>query len=136
MNLSVRCSFRKKLITCEIVAFLCIIMFIWLDEVIDIPHLLLGAESTPLNWRESLSESMIVAIIGVLIISYTKKLIRRVKILEGFLPICSSCKRIRDSKGHWHQMESYIRDKSEAEFTHGLCPDCADKLASRLHKDF
>jgi len=136
MSMPGKCSFRRKLITCEIMAFLCIIVFIWLDEVIDIPHLILGAGSTPLNWRESLSESVIIAIVGAVIIGYTKRLIRRVKILEGFLPVCSSCKKIRDSKGHWHQMELYIRNKSEAEFSHGLCPDCADKLASRLNKDF
>jgi len=50
-----------------------------------------------------------------------------VKILSGFLPICASCKKIRDDKGYWDQIESYIRDHSEAEFTHSICPDCAKK---------
>lgn len=44
--------------------------------------------------------------------------------LRGFLPICASCKKIRDDKGYWNQIESYIRDHSEVEFTHGLCPVC------------
>ncbi len=48
--------------------------------------------------------------------------------LSGLLPICSSCKKIRDDKGCWWQLESYIRDHSEADFTHGICPDCAQKL--------
>ncbi len=48
-----------------------------------------------------------------------------IKILSGFLPICASCKQIRDDKGYWNQIESYIRDHSEAEFSHGICPDCA-----------
>lgn len=52
----------------------------------------------------------------------------KVKLLSGFLPICSACKMIRDDKGHWRQIESYIRDHSEAEFSHGMCPDCARKL--------
>ena len=51
-----------------------------------------------------------------------------VKKLRGFLPICSSCKKIRDDKGYWNQIESYIRDHSDAEFTHSICPDCAKKL--------
>jgi len=51
-----------------------------------------------------------------------------VKVLSGFLPICASCKQIRDDKGYWTQIESYIRDHSEAEFSHGICPDCAKKL--------
>ncbi len=52
----------------------------------------------------------------------------KVKLLSGFLPICASCKRIRDDRGYWQQIESYIRDHSEAEFSHGICPDCARKL--------
>lgn len=51
----------------------------------------------------------------------------RVKTLSGLLPICASCKKIRDDQGYWNQIEVYIRDHSEAEFTHGLCPDCARK---------
>ena len=52
----------------------------------------------------------------------------KVKTLSGFLPICASCKKIRDDKGYWTQIESYIKDHSEAEFSHGICPDCATKL--------
>lgn len=51
-----------------------------------------------------------------------------VKTLSGLIPICSSCKKIRDDKGYWDQLESYISKYSEAEFTHGLCPDCARNL--------
>ncbi len=52
----------------------------------------------------------------------------KVKELSGMFPICASCKKIRDDKGYWNQIESYIRDHSEAEFSHGICPDCAKKL--------
>jgi len=52
----------------------------------------------------------------------------KIKILSGLLPICSSCKKIRDDKGYWKQIESYIRDHSEAEFTHSMCPICAKKF--------
>jgi len=52
----------------------------------------------------------------------------KVKLLSGFLPICASCKKIRDDKGYWNQIESYIRDHSMAEFSHGICPECAKKL--------
>lgn len=51
----------------------------------------------------------------------------QVKVLKGFLPICASCKKIRDDKGYWTQIETYIRNHSEAEFSHGICPDCAEK---------
>jgi PAS domain S-box-containing protein len=54
--------------------------------------------------------------------------ISKIKALEGLLSICSYCKKIRDDNGHWSQVEDYIRKHSEAEFSHGLCPDCAKKL--------
>ena len=54
--------------------------------------------------------------------------LERVKTLSGMLPICSSCKKIRDDQGYWNQIEAYIAKHSEAEFSHGICPECARKL--------
>ena len=54
--------------------------------------------------------------------------INKVKTLSGMLPICSSCKKVRDDKGYWTQIEAYVRDHSDAEFTHGICPECFKKL--------
>ncbi|WP_300456936.1 hypothetical protein [Desulfobacula sp.] len=48
--------------------------------------------------------------------------------LEGLLPICSHCKKIRDKHDHWHRIETYIRERSDAEFSHGICPDCLNKF--------
>lgn len=57
-----------------------------------------------------------------------KDALDKVKTLSGLLPICSSCKKIRDDKGYWNQIENYIRSHSNAIFSHGICPDCARKL--------
>lgn len=57
-----------------------------------------------------------------------------VKLLSGFLPICASCKKIRDDKGYWNQIETYIQQHSEAEFSHSICPDCIKKLYPRFGK--
>lgn len=51
-----------------------------------------------------------------------------VKRLGGLLPICASCKKIRDDEGYWHQVDVYIRDHTETEFSHGICPECMEKL--------
>ena len=56
----------------------------------------------------------------------------KVKLLSGFIPICASCKKIRDDQGFWNQLEKYIQDHSEAEFSHSICPDCAKKLYPEL----
>lgn len=57
-----------------------------------------------------------------------KDALRKVKTLSGLLPICASCKKIRDDQGYWNQIESYIQIRSDAEFSHSICPDCAKKL--------
>lgn len=118
----------RRVITYELVAFSLIIALIWLDEFADIPNLLLGAVKTSVNWREALFETLLIAPMALTIIYYTNILFCKMRYLEGFLAICSSCKKIRDEQGNWQQMESYIHDRSEARFSHGLCPHCAQKL--------
>ncbi len=61
-----------------------------------------------------------------------EKALLKVRTLSGLLPICASCKKIRDDKGYWNRIESFIRDHSEAEFTHGICPDCTKELYSNI----
>lgn len=58
----------------------------------------------------------------------------QVKQLSGLLPICASCKKIRDDTGYWNQLEHYISAHSDADFTHGICPDCADALYPERHQ--
>jgi len=58
----------------------------------------------------------------------TEHLKKEIKTLRGIIPICSSCKNVRDDKGYWQQVEAYIRDRSEADFSHGICPECMEKL--------
>ncbi|EMS78440.1 signal transduction family protein [Desulfotignum phosphitoxidans DSM 13687] len=62
------------------------------------------------------------------LISQLQKSLQQVKKLSGLLPICAHCKKIRDDKGYWNQIESYICERSEADFSHGICPECAKKL--------
>ena len=59
----------------------------------------------------------------------------KVKTLSGFIPICASCKKIRDDKGYWNQVESYISKHSEAEFSHSICPECRTKLYPDLYPE-
>jgi len=54
--------------------------------------------------------------------------LKEIKTLRGFLPICSSCKKIRNDEGYWQAIEVYIREHSDAEFSHGICPECIDGL--------
>ena len=70
-----------------------------------------------------------------LLIEKLQRNLEKVKILSGFLPICASCKKIRDDKGYWNQIESYIAAHSEAEFSHGICPECCKKQYPELYEE-
>jgi hypothetical protein len=59
----------------------------------------------------------------------------KIKTLSGMLPICASCKKIRDDKGYWNQIESYIKHHSEAEFSHSICPECAKILYPEYYNE-
>ncbi|MBI4401756.1 MAG: response regulator [Nitrospirae bacterium] len=64
-----------------------------------------------------------------------ERALAEVKVLRGFIPICASCKKVRNDQGYWQLVERYIREHSEAELTHDICPDCMKKLYPDLAKD-
>lgn len=68
------------------------------------------------------------------IIRELKNAQEEIKVLKGYLPICASCKKIRDDNGYWHELEQYITDHSDAHFSHGLCPECLKKSYEDLGK--
>ncbi len=61
-----------------------------------------------------------------------RRALDQIKTLRGILPICAHCKKIRDDAGYWNQLETFIRDRSEAEFSHGICPECVRTLYPQL----
>jgi len=66
------------------------------------------------------------------LIEELKGVLSEMKLLSGMLPICASCKKIRDDKGYWSQLETYISNHSSARFSHGFCPECEEKAMKRL----
>ena len=83
----------------------------------------------------------IVIIVGLVVLNYQRTELElrnatsEVKTLRGIIPICASCKKIRDDEGYWNAVDSYLRLHTEAEFSHGLCPDCSRKLYPELFPD-
>lgn len=67
------------------------------------------------------------------VIGELKEALRNIKTLKGLLPICASCKKVRDDRGYWDQIETYVSRHSEAEFSHGICPDCVRRLYPDLY---
>lgn len=115
-----------------IVQILILVVFLALtfaNEVLDAPHLLFGDQAT--TWHQRVGEIGIELTIFVFVVAMEVFLFRRfaqrIKILEGFLPICAGCKKIRNH-GDWEQVEEYITRHSLAMFSHSLCPECREKL--------
>ena len=89
-------------------------------EYFDIEHLITGG-----------AIALVTGVLLALLEIYIRRLERaldNVKTLEGMLPICSSCKRVRTPDNRWHVIEKYIRERTNATFTHGMCPECAQRL--------
>ena len=128
-------TLTKKILLYESIGFLTVILALWLDEVFDVPHNLFGAAATPINWAESILETVLVIALGAFIIFLSQRFLQQIKYLEGFLPVCSFCKKIRVDKD-WIPIEQYIKDHSEAEFSHSLCPECIkEHYGGFLRKD-
>ena len=65
-----------------------------------------------------------------------KKALTEIKTLKGFIPICASCKKIRDDEGYWKQLETYISEHTDAMFSHSICPECLEKFRSDIKEKF
>jgi len=99
------------------------------------------SNAVPVSWELRTVGSLTGFLVGLLVYFFVRNRIHLslekhklqialndVKKLSGFFPICASCKKIRDDQGYWNQIEEYIREHSEAKFTHSICPECTKKL--------
>ncbi len=118
----------KRIILYELIGFIIVAVLLWTNEVFDIPRYLLGAARTPINWVESIIETIFVIILGIFIIYVSWRQLNRIKYLEGFVPLCSNCKKVGIDDNKWIPFEEFIEKYSEVEIGYGLCPECAQKL--------
>lgn len=121
----------------------CFFLFIlldWLDEVLDLPHKLFRAPATPINYTETIMETVCIIIIGIIIISTTRYLLAQIRVLEGYIPMCANCKKVRlpnsqaQDPSAWVPLEEFLTMKSEALISHSCCPECAEKLFKDIHQ--
>ena len=123
---------RNHVIILEAAGFGIFLLFLWIDEVFDLPHYLFGTQATPVNWSESLFESFLVTVLAILAIVLTCRCIKQIKYLEGFLLVCAGCKKVCHND-KWIPLDVYVRENSEAEISHGLCPDCTQRYFGGLN---
>ncbi len=115
--------------------FVMLIILTWLSEIYDIPHHLFGSPATPVNIVEGLYESLLMLFFGASVVIFSHRAINRIKYIEGFMPVCSSCRKI-GVDDDWFPIEEYLEKQTELDFSHGLCPECVEKYYTDiLHRN-
>ena len=117
----------KMIIVLESTGFAIIIFFLWANEILDLPHLLFDCPSTPVNWAESIFETVIVLFLGLYVIFATYSLLGEIKELEGCPSVCSECKKIKVGD-KWLSFESHVDIVSKDSASGDICPECRSKM--------
>jgi hypothetical protein len=110
----------------QAIGFLLLAALVWMDELLDLPHLLFGAPASPHRVAEALLESAVVVLLGIAVSAWTIRAARRVAYLESFVVLCAWCRRVR-FENTWLSLEAFLAEH-RARTSHGLCPDCESKL--------
>ncbi len=117
----------------EAISFLLLILLVWLNELLDLPHHLLGApvNGAPLRLEEALLETLVIVGVGVFVLLATGILSRRIREMESFIVICAWCRKVRVDQ-EWTSLEHFLAEHRSA-VTHGICPDCEKGLEEGGH---
>ncbi len=118
----------KKIRYIHLLAFGLAVVLFWVHDILIPEHHLFGIEAIPENLSQTAFASLLLALLALFVDRSTHRVLRHIKRIEAFLPICSSCKRIRDANGSWIPVESYIHDRTNSEFSHSICPDCESRF--------
>ena len=129
---------NRTLRTLTVAQIIIVFLFLFLtlgNEIIDVPHYIFN--DAPTLYSQRLGEIVIELFIFIIVLTIQivlfRKLYKRIRLLEGFIPICANCKKIRNKEDKWEQMEKYITVHSLAQFSHSICPDCVKKLYPDLY---
>lgn len=118
--------FRRTLLL-EGAGFLLIAAIIWMDELLDLPHLLFGATPTPLRLGEAWLESSLTFAVGIAVVSISYRAFRRIEYLESLVVLCAWCRRVR-AKDEWLSVEAFLEQQHNAHMSHGICESCAASI--------
>ncbi len=128
----------KSIIGLEAVGFLAIVVLLWLDEIVDLPHLVLGATPTPANYSEVVLESLLVLCFGAIVIGVSIALARRIMKLESLFTVCLVCEKVcmpggdPERQESWQETDIFVIDKTGTHLTNAICPDCRKKYGDRI----
>ncbi len=111
----------------EALGFIFVALLIWVNEYLDLPHLVFGSTATPFRPVQVAIESGFVLLLGAAVTGVSGLTFRRLAYLESLLILCASCQRVGD-EGRWMDFEGFVEPRDRLETTHGMCPDCQTTL--------
>jgi hypothetical protein len=123
---------QNRILLLQSLGFAVLILLTWVDIDVVFPWIFSSLTPHQTGLLTALTESMWICALDAYIFAIQVRSAKRIKHLEGLLSVCSFCKRIR-KEGRWIPIEEYIRDHSEADFSHGFCPECGVKNYGDLY---
>jgi cytochrome c553 len=117
----------------QFAAFLLLILLVWANGMLDLPHLLFGTEMSSMDFFECSLLTVGVIITALITVGHTY--LRQRKITESLVTVCSSCHKVRANQEAWSAVEDYVTEHSDIQFSHGLCPECFRKSMKELQSN-
>jgi len=115
----------------QFLTFIMLILLVWVNEVRDMPALLF--DTTPQDVNIFRGCLLTAAVLVAAIVAIGNTYLQQKRVLNSMISVCSSCNKVRVNQNHWKQMEEYISENSLLTFTHGLCPDCMEKVMQTIN---
>lgn len=125
-------TYASKILWCEAIGFLAIIILSWVNELSELPQIL-GHAHYISNWRESLLETEIVVLVALPVMIFTRRIVLRLYYLEGFLRVCAWCKKL-EHNGQWVPLEEFFEQRFQTPTSHGMCEECLKEVRANREK--
>jgi hypothetical protein len=122
-----------RILLCQHFGFLAIIMICWLNELLNLPSLIFSDHPFAFFFRKSTLDMLLVLAVWLLVSGFTRRLLNRVRYLEGFLRVCSWCRRI-DYHGEWMPLEDFMQQGFDTPTTHGICKQCLRRQKEAIER--
>jgi hypothetical protein len=117
----------------QFLIFIMLLCLVWVNEVLDLASLIYDMPPTGVDWIGSSILTVCVIVVGFVTIGYTFQQQRRV--LQGIIKICSYCNKVQIDEEGWQRLDLFVSDKTRAEFSHGVCPECFAKQVESVRSD-
>lgn len=124
IRLGLRGQTVRSIISGQALGFACIVCLLWVDEAFHLPALVFGDSVGLGDWRESALESLLVCVVAVLTLRNSRRLLQRIRYLEGFTRMCSWCRKVK-LQHSWIPVEDYLAREFDTQTSHGICENCA-----------